>query len=105
LAAFLFAAGFRAFFAADFRVFLAEDFTAFLTFFLADFRGRRLRARARIWTTSSGATAKAGRIAARSSSASSMSSVAKSIRAVFLLFAMTFAPQLPLAHHRHSCAG
>ncbi|HET7680617.1 MAG TPA: hypothetical protein VFK79_10840 [Xanthobacteraceae bacterium] len=101
---FLFAGDFRTFLADDFRAFLAGDFRAFLTFFLARFRGRRLRARVRISTTSAGATAKAGRIAARSSCASSISSAAKSIRAAFFLFAISFAPPLSL-QYRHSCVG
>ena len=60
----------------------------FLTFLFASFFRRILRARVRVSTTSSGATAKAGRIAARSSSASSMSSVTRSGPADFFLFAI-----------------
>jgi hypothetical protein len=89
-------------FAEDFRAFATEDFRAFLTFFFARFTGRRRRLRESVCTTSSGATAKAGRIAAKSSSASSMSSVTKSGPAVFFLFAISFAPQAASRQDQHS---
>ena len=89
-------------FGEDFRAFAADDFRAFATFFFARFTGRRRRLRESVCTTSSGATAKAGRIAARSSSASSISSVTKSGPAAFFLFAISFAPHAASRHEQHS---